>query len=436
MLSFAQEGLWYLDQLTPNSSAYNMAYRSRLTGPLDVARFESSIHAVVERHAPLRTVFVLSAGKPVAFPLKKSRAALRLVDLRSTPREKQPEEAQRLIQEEAARPFNLARDSLFRPSLFQLEDREFYFVHVAPHIVFEGGSVSVLYRDLAAFYNGAELPKLTVEYSEFALWQREHLTGERLDILTQFWKRQLDGAPVLSLPTDFPRPPLFSTDGARHYFSMPPDLLGAANRFFREAKTTAYRGLFSAFNVFLYCHLGLTDLCVSSPFAPLNPRWPGLPQLIGYFVNTVTLRTRFSGGCSFRELLKLVDLVLWEAVTHSDLTFGKVVEAVQPARDPSRPTLTQVNFRAPKQPHPALRLNGVEAGRAEYVDTGSAKFDLALEIESSTGEECYFEYGTALFGEETILRMKRDYFQLLGALIASPDTPLIELVTAQGLNRW
>lgn len=435
VLSFAQEGLWYLDQLTPNSSAYNVAYQSRLTGPLDITRFENSIHSVVERHAPLRTVFVLSGGKPAPFPLKKSRAVLRHIDLRSIPLVHREQEARRVIQEEAARPFNLARDSMFRTSLFQLEDEEFFFVHVAPHIVFEGGSVAVLYRDLAAFYNGVALPALTLEYGDFALWQRQHLTGERLEPLAQFWKQQLDGAPPVNLLTDFPRPPVYSTAGARHYFSMPSELLRAASLFFRGARTTAYRGLFAVFNVFLYCHLDRTDFCVSSPFAPLNPRWPELQNLIGYFVNTVALRTRFSATCTFRELLKMVDLVLWEAVTHSDLTFGKVVEAVQPPRDPSRPTLTQVNFRAPKRPHPALQLNEVRAGRADYVDTGSAKFDLALEIESSTGEGCYFEYCTALFREDTILRMKQDYFNLLGELLATPDMPLCKVVASQGLNR-
>lgn len=435
VLSFAQEGLWYLDQLTPNSSAYNVAYRSRLTGPLDIATFENSIHSVVERHKPLRTLFVISAGKPVPFPLKKSRAVLRHIDLRFLPNGQREEEARRLVQEEASRPFNLARDSMFRPSLFRLAEEEFLFVHVAPHIVFEGGSVPVLYRDLSAFYNGASLPELTVEYSDFALWQRQYLTGERLEPLARFWKQQLEGAPPVDLPTDFPRPPIYSTEGTRHYFSMPPDLLRSAVQFFRDTKTTAYRGLYSAFNVFLYSYLGLTDLCVSSPFAPLNPRWPQLQNLIGYFVNTVALRTRFSATCTFRELLKLVDLVLWEAVTHSDLTFGKVVEAVQPPRDPSRPTLTQVNFRAPKQPHPALQLNEIQAERAKYIDTGSAKFDLALEIESSTGEDCYFEYCTALFSEDTILRMKQDYFNLLAALIATPGMPLCEVATSQGLNR-
>lgn len=435
-LSFAQEGLWYLDQLIPNSSAYNVAYRARLTGPLDIPVFQKSIHSVVERHEPLRTVFVVSGGKPVPFPLKNSRAELQQADFRRIPVEQREAEASRFIQKEAARPFNLSRDSMFRPSLLRLAEEDFIFVHVAPHIVFEGGSVGVLYRDLAAFYNGGAPLALTVEYGDFALWQRRHLTGERLEPLAQFWRQQLNGAPIVDLPADFPRPPIYSAEGARHHFSMPPDLLNAANRFFRAAKTTAYRGLYAAFNVFLYCRLGQTDLCVSSPFAPLNPRCPGLQDLIGYFVNTVALRAQFSPTNTFRELLKIVDLVLWEAVTHSDLTFGKVVEAVQPPRDPSRPTLTQVNFRAPKQPHPSLQLNGILAGRAEYVDTGSAKFDLALEIESSTGEGCYFEYCTGLFREDTVLRMKRDYLDLLAALIAAPDMPLSELVAARGLRRW
>jgi hypothetical protein len=324
---------------------------------------------------------------------------------------------------------------MFRPYLIRTGDEDFIFLHLAPHIVFEGGSVGVLYRDISAFYNGEKLPELTVEYADFALWQRRHLTGEPQEALAAFLKQQLEDVPPVDLPTDFPRPAVHTMKGARYYFSLPPDLVRDANQFFRSAKSNAYRGLFASFNVFLYCYSGLTDLCVSSPFPPLNPRCPGLQNLIGYFVNTVALRTKFSAGSTVRELLKIIDLVMWEAVTHSDLTFGKVVESVRPSRDPSRPTLTQVNFRAPRQPQASLELAEIKAGRAEYVDTGSAKFDLALEVESSAGEETYFEYCTDLFHENTIQRMTEDYVTLLRAMISTPDIPLSDLVASHGLKR-
>ena len=431
-LSFAQEGLWYLSQLNPASSAYNVAYRVRLDGELDVEKLQAAIHAVVRRQASLRTVFVAAKGRPLPFALKKSRADLRLCDLRRLAKAERETQASSLTREEAVRPFDLTRDSMLRVVLLRLEDYQHILVHVAPHIVFEGGSVDILYRELSAYYNGAELPELTFDFADFAVWQRENLRGPRLEKLSGFWKNQLNGAPPVDLPTDFPRPSVHTLHGARHYFSPPPDLLRASVEFFRSARTTAYRGLFAVFNVLVYSWTGLTDLCVGSPFAPVNPRCPDLEHVIGYFVNTVALRTQFKPQTTFRELLKIVDRVLWEAITNSDLTFGKVVEAVQPVRDPSRTTLVQVNFRAPKQPNPKLALNGIESGRAEYVDTQSAKFDLALEVESSTGEGSYFEYCTDLFREETIVRMKQSWQSLLEILILNPDRALCEVARMAG----
>ncbi len=434
MLSFAQEGLWYLSQLNPASSAYNVAYKVRLKGPLDAAKLQEAIHMSVQRQESLRTVFVVANGRPVPFGLKKSRAELRQTDLRSLDAEAREARTSSLIGDEAARPFDLARDSMLRVSLFRLDDDQYILVHVAPHIVFEGGSVDVLYEEISSFYNGAGLPALTFNYADFAGWQRENLCGPGLEQLANFWKAQLRGAPPVDLPADFPRPAVHTLRGTRHYFTAPPDLLRQSGEFFRSVRTTAYRGLFAVFNVFLYCWSGLTDLCVGSPFAPLNPRCKELERVIGYFVNTVALRTQFTPQTTFRELLKIVDRVLWDSMTHSDLTFGKVVEAVQPPRDPSRTMLVQVNFRAPKQPNPKLTLNGIESGRAEYVDTQSAKFDLALEVESSTGEGSYFEYCTDLFREETILRMKESWQSLLKTLILSPDLPLSEVVQTAGVR--
>lgn len=427
VLSFAQEGLWYLSQLNPASSAYNVAYRVQLTGPLDTSKLQAAIHAAVQRQESLRTVFVVANGRPLPFPLKKSRAVLNQTDLRQFSAPDREGRASALVREEAARPFDLSRDSMLRVSLIRLDEDRYVFVHVAPHIVFEGGSVDVLYREISSLYNGAELPPLTFGFADFAAWQRENLSGPRLEELADFWKNQLSGAPAVDLPTDFPRPPVHTLLGSRHYFTAPPDLLRESEELFRSVDTTTYRGLLAVFNVFLYGWTGLTDLCVGSPFPPLNPVCPALKKITGYFVNTVALRTRFTPRTTFRELLKIVDEVLWEAITHSDLTFGKVVEAVQPPRDPSRTTLVQVNFRAPRQPNPKLALTEIASSHAEYVDTQSAKFDLALEVQTATGEGSYFEYCTDLFREETIVRMKNGWQDLLRTLVRSPDRPLSEI---------
>ena len=190
------------------------------------------------------------------------------------------------------------------------------------------------------------------------------------------------------------------------------------------AATTPYRGLLAAFNVFLHCYTGQTDFSIGSPFAP---RSSGLEGVIGFFVNTVVIRTDLSGDPTFREAMRRVDEAVTAAVAHSELPFSKVVEAVEPPRDVSRTPLFQVNFRAPRKPYPAPSLIGIEGERARYTDNGTSKFDLALEIDASNGEACYFEYCSDLFKRETIIEAISDFQKLLRGLIAEPDTRLNQL---------
>jgi non-ribosomal peptide synthetase component F len=206
--------------------------------------------------------------------------------------------------------------------------------------------------------------------------------------------------------------------GQRHFMVMPRDLIRQANQFFRESGTTPYRGLCAAFNIFLHAYSEALDISIGSPF---GPRCSGIEDLIGFFVNTVVLRTDLSGKPTFREMMKRVDQVVRGAIEHSDLTFDKLVECARPTRDSSRSPLFQVNFRAPREPYPALQIKGLTSEAANYVDNGTSKFDLALEIETSRGEACYFEYCVDLFKEETIVRMVADFHNLLRGLIAQPD---------------
>lgn len=438
VLSFGQQRLWYLDQLAPHNPAYNVPYASRLRGILDAAVLQKALDAVVARHEVLRTVILAPRGTPVPLLFKKWSVDLKQVDLRNLPESVREAEARRVLKQEAARPFNLARDLMLRAVLIRVSDQEHMFLHIAPHMAFEGGSVGVFYRDLACFYDAflsgrpAQLPELSLQYCDYALWQRRYLQGQRLETLSKYWKQQLRGAPLVNLPLDFPRPAIHSMRGSRHFFGMPPELVVAANSFFRDSGTTAYRGLCAAFNAFLHCYTGLTDISLGSPF---SPRCSGVEDVVGFFVNTVVLRTDLSGSPTFRELMKRVDHVVRGAIEHADLTFDKLVEAVRPPRDSSRTPLFQVNFRAPKQPYPSLQLKGLAAERAEYVDNGTSKFDLALEIESSRGEACYFEYCADLFKEETIVEMVNDFQSGLRGLIAQPDIPLGEVSVLKQISQ-
>ena len=438
MLSIGQQRLWYLSQLFPDSPAYNSPFVSRLHGIVDLAAFERALDSVIQRHEILRTAILVSKGVPVPLVLKKRPPDLKYLDFRGFSENQREAETHRLIWQESTRPFNFSRDPLFRAILFRLSNDEHIFFHVTPHIVFEGGSVGVLYRDLAAFYNGfvsgknLEPPPLPFQYTDFAAWQRGSLSETRSEKLRKYWQDKLAGALTLNLPLDFTRPAIPTMRGARRFFSIGPELLSAANSFFESAGTTPYRGLCAAFNVFLHCYSGQTDISLGSPFAP---RCRGIEELIGFFVNTVVLRTDLSGDPTFRKVIRKVDVVVHGVIAHSDLTFDKIVEAVHPPQDLSRSPLFQVNFRAPSQPYPALQLDVVSASPAEYVDNGTAKFDLALEIESSTGRDCYIEYSTDLFKPETVVQMEEDFKNLLNALIAEPDTRLSDVSEVAAISR-
>ncbi len=434
--ALAQERLWYLDQLAPNNPVYNVPFVSRLQGELDATIFERALNAVVERHEVLRTVFLPRQGAPVPIVIKDRRLKLNYADLRHLPESQREEEAQKQIKDRSSRPFNLARDLMLRVSLFHLSDRDYLLFHDSHHIAFEGSSVEVLYRELAAFYDawicGKEpaLPEMELQYADFAAWQRRLLTPERVAALKNGWKQALDGAPAWDPPLDFPRPPVHTMRGTRRSFSLAPELLSEATAFFQQSGTTSFRGFCAAFNVFLYCYTGQIDLSLGSPFPP-NCR--GIDDLIGFFVNTVVLRTVFQEDWTFRRLMRRVDTVVHRAYAGSDLPFNQIVDAVHPPRDPSRTPLFQVNFRVTSRQHAALQLRNVTGCPAEYVDNGTAKFDLALDIQSSTGRGCYFEYCTDLFKEETIRRMEIDFADLLRALVREPDTPLHQLSTVAGI---
>lgn len=428
--------MWYLSQLSP--AAYNVTFYDRLHGALQVDILERALNAIVGRHEVLRTLILSPGGKPVAVRLDKWKVTIKRFDLRNTPPEDREAEAHRLLVEESSRPFNLARDLLLRAVVIQLADEDFIFLHDVPHLAFDGSSIPILLKEISFLYNAAlrgsppQLPVLSLQYSDFALWQHRFLQGERLEALMRYWSVQLKNCPRVKLPGQYVRPEVHSMRGARRYFVLPPDLLRRAKEFFHSAETTPYRGLCACFFVFLHAYTGQTDLCAGSPFAP---RCAGIENLIGFFVNTVVLRVDLSGQLSFHDVLKHLDTVVREAIQHSDLTFNKLVEAANPARDPSSHALFQVNFRAPKKPYPSLELVGIRAERTKYVDNKTSKFDLALEIETSLGDNCYFEYYTDLFSHSAVEQMVTDFIGLVRALITEPGVPLANLKMVRTIRR-
>jgi hypothetical protein len=425
VLSIGQERLWYLQQIAPDSPVYNLAYWCQLRGSVNVAALQSALNQVVRRHRVLRTVILAPGGRPVPILLKKWAVELKQIDL-TAPGAAAVED---ILAQESARPFNFSREVLLRAALIRIAEQEFVFLHNAPHAAFEGGSVEILYRELAFYYeahlqgSGQELPEPALQFSDFASWQRQFLAGSRLQTLMEHWQQRMASAPTLLLPLDFHRPPVFTARGKHHFFGLSVDLLKKADAFFSTASTTRYRGLCAAFCVFLCAHSAQEDILLGSPF---SPRCSGIEELIGFFVNTVVIRTDLSGNPTYLELIRRVNESVRDAIENCDLTFDKIVEAARVARDPSRTPLFQANFRAPKRPYPMLNLPGVKAGRARYVDNGTSKFDLSLEIDAP-GEDCFFEYCSDLFRPDTIAQMVTDFTALLQELTDRPELPVNSL---------
>ncbi len=296
-----------------------------------------------------------------------------------------------------------------------------------------------MYQELSPLYAGfvtgnpATLPEPRIQYSDFALWQNRYLQGERLEELTAYWKQQLTGAAQLNLPTDHPRPAVASLRGTRYPMILSPQQFKAIAELSKASNTTPFRGTCTAFNVLLKCWSGQDDISIGSPVSPKSSR--RLEGAIGFFVNTLVLRSDLSGDPTFCELMQRVDKVVQGAIDHADLTFDKLVEALKPPREASRMPLFQVNFRILKAAVPALELKDLMITPPRFVDTGTAKFDLAMELEAATGQTGFFEYSTDLFDQATIAQMAKDFEAVLMALMAEPNVPLSRLAAVREISQ-
>jgi Condensation domain len=443
-LSFAQQRLWFLDQLTPGTATYNVAYALRIEGPLEVSALEQALHAIIGRHEVVRTKLVPIRGNPVPVVAKSWSSSLRLVDLRDLPEGAREAEAQRLVIEEAGKPFNFARDLMLRCVLVRLAEEEHVFLHVSHHIAWDLRSKVIFYQELGALYaairrgEAPALPELSIQYADYALWQRTLLEGEALEKLAAYWKQQLGGQPdTIELPIDKPRPPAQSLRGKKLALSLPAPLLEACRALARQSGATLFMTLFAAFDVFLYALTGAEDISVGSPVAGRNQ--VEVEALVGFFINTLVLRVRLagSGGAaapSFREIIGRARETLLSAIAHQEMPFDKLVELLRPPRDLGRMPLFQVNFRVQGAAAPPLELAGAKVTPLELLDTATSKFDLALELPATDGDRGYWEYSTDLFEEATIARFSAELTDLLAALVAAPDAPFAGLPATVALR--
>lgn len=424
-LSFGQQRLWFLDQLEPGSAAYNVPAAVRLKAQLNVAALEQSLNEVVRRHEVLRTTFATVEGQPVQIIAPSLTLTVPVIDLQALPEAERETEIQRLLTEEAQQPFDLARGPLLRPTLLQLSAEEYIVSLTMHHIVCDGWSAKVLVRELAVLYvascagQPSPLSALPVQYADFAHWQQQWLQGDALEAQLAYWKQRLAGAPpLLALPTDQPRPIVQTYRGATHSLALPKTLTEGLKALSRQEGVTLFMTLFATFQTLLHRYTGQEDIVVGTPIA--NRHRAETEGLVGFFVNTLALRTDLSGNPLFSELLKRVREECLEAYAHQDLPFEKLVEELQPERDLSRHPLFQVMFVLHNEIGQVIESPGLTLSPM-IIDSGIAHFDLTLEMmDTEEGLKGRLVYNTDLFDTATIGRLLEHFQTLLESVVTQP----------------
>lgn len=430
-LSFAQQRLWFLDQLEGGLTAYNMPAAWQLLGILDVEALRRALEGLIHRHEVIRTTYIQKGGEALQFIQKPERFELPLIDLDMPEGEARESEIMRLRALEAERAFDLESDLMMRAQLLRLSAGEHVLLLTQHHIASDGWSVGVLRRELGglyeAFSRGEEpaLPALTVQYADFAQWQRRELSGKRVAKLLDYWRVQLAGLSPLHLPTDRRRQDIPSYRGAKLAFGIPGDLLDRLEALGRSERTTLPMTLLATFKILLSRYSGQDDVAVGTPIAGRNHS--ELEGLIGFFVNTLVQRTDLSGNPSFRDLLGRVREVSLGAYDHQDLPFEKLVQELQPERDQSRSPLTQVLFQLVNFGGGELAMGDLSVSQLAS-SSERVRFDLEMHLWQQKDKlSAVIVYSTDLFDASRIERMAGHYLALLDGVIADPEKPIGEL---------
>ena len=436
-LSFAQQRLWFLNQLDGGSSAYNVPAALRLRGELDHAALERTLTEIVRRHEVLRTSFPARDGEPVQMIAEPMAVRLPVLDLSEVPADEREREARRLAHEEAQKPFDLEFGPLVRARLLRLSEQEHMLLLTMHHIVSDGWSMGVLMREAHQLYRayrqGQESPlaELKLQYKDFSVWQREWLTDAVLEEQLQYWREQLhDVPPVLNLPTDFPRPAVQTLHGAVQKCSLPATLTRELKALSREHGATLFMTLLAGFQTLLSRYSGQRDIVVGTPVA--NRTRVEVEELIGFFVNTLVLRGKLDGDPTFAELLEQVRTTCLDAYMHQDVPFEKLVEELEPERSLSHTPLFQVMFVMQNMADESAGAIATETSelqlQAVESENRTAKFDLTLTMEEA-GEElaASLEYNTDLFEAATMQRLLEQLEYLLNRIVSQPELAVSRL---------
>jgi len=446
-LSFAQQRLWFFDQFEPGSSLYNLMAPVLFEGILDAGALEKAFNKIVERHEVLRTAFDFREGQPVQVVAVAQPVKMPVIDLAGLEGDEQQRRVKSLLQEEANRAFDLNGGPLLRTTLLRLSGQRHVLLFAVHHIICDAWSTALLIHELGEIYaaltsgRAPSLPELPIQYSDFAVWQRQWLQRAVLEEQLEYWKKQLGGGlPVLELPADRSRPAVRTYNGSSVSFALSRALSQSLKALGQSERVTLFMTLLAAFKVLLKRYTGLEDITVGTPIA--NRQRQEVENLIGFFTNTLAIRTDLSGDPTFRDLLKKVRENLLDAYGHQDLPFEYLVEHLHPARTLSHSPLVQVMFVLKNTPEPELKLPGVTATplKSEF---SSAKFDLTVYLDDRNDEiHGAIEYNTDLFDGARIERMSGHFQTLLGSIAANPAecirtlSLLTRAETEQLLGQW
>ncbi|MCL1466000.1 non-ribosomal peptide synthetase [Argonema galeatum] len=443
--SFAQQRLWFIDRLVPGNTFYNVPTAIRLTGSLNITALERTFNEIVRRHEALRTRFAIAEGQPVQVIAPTLNISLPILDLRQLTKDEREAEAKRIVTGECDRPFDLSSGPLLRVMVLKLEETEHILLLNMHHIICDDWSIGVLIRELGTIYTAfaqkqpSPLQELPLQYADFSHWQREWLPGQILETQLTYWRQQLNGISTLNLLTDKSKPAIQSYRGTTEFLELPKKLSDALETLSQQESVTLFMTLLAAFQTLLYRYTNQEDIAVGSPIA--NRNMSEIEGLIGFFVNSLVLRTNLSGNPTFRELLGRVREVTLGAYSHQDLPFEKLVEELHPERNLNRHPLFQVVFGFENAPMSALELPGLVPSFMN-IDFKTTRFDLELHLwkcsedfrslwggewQDSEGIRGVVVYNTDLFDKATIAGMLGHFKTLLEGIVGNPEQKIANL---------
>ncbi|MGH9869511.1 MAG: amino acid adenylation domain-containing protein [Candidatus Polarisedimenticolia bacterium] len=432
--SLDQERLWFVDQMEPGNPAYNIHTSTRLQGPMDAALMRRAVNAAIARHEVLRTTIRAVDGRPVQVVAPSLEIDVPVLDLSGLPASEREAAGQRAAVEAAAVRFEMDRGPLIRVGLVRLDHEDHILTICMQHAITDRWSFDVFEAEITQTYlalrdgRTVEFPPLPIQFADFAAWQREELSGERLESHLQYWRSRLAGAPmVLEIPTDRPRPPVQTFNGARAYIVYPEELLGALKELTQRSGATMFMTMLAALSVLCWKYARQRDLVIGSAIADRNR--PETENVLGYFLNMLLLRATIDPAMTFRQLLHQARDTALGAYAHQDVPFATLVSELRPAQDPSRNPLIQMSyiyldFPVMMSPESA----GFSAGSLD-VDNGASRFDMTLACTElpGTGIHSYIEYNSDLYDRSKVERMLRHLGRILEAMAADPDRPLSDL---------